>query len=152
MVEAIRRACDLGSMTTTSSVTLNRRIEQLVYEHIAACRRDAQQALERAFAVASTSRKTSSTGGRAAKGTSRATGQSGRRTRQELADMGDALYQAICAHPGETMAVLAHHLGVRTSELHLPMTKLRDTKRLRSAGQRHLTRYFPTSEARVAAA
>lgn len=71
MVEAIRRACDLGSMTTTSSATLNRRIEQLVHEHIAACRRDAQQALERAFAAASPSSKTSATGGRVAKVTTR---------------------------------------------------------------------------------
>jgi hypothetical protein len=141
-------------MTTTSFANLNLRIEQLVHEYIAACRHEAQQALERAFAVAATSNNASKgkIGGKSATRVGSVKGEARRRTRQELDDMGEALYQAICAQPGETMAVLAHHLQVRANELHLPMTKLRDAKRLRSVGQRHLTRYFPLLESHVTAA
>jgi hypothetical protein len=57
--------------------------------------------------------------------------------------LGERLYAAICAQPGETMAVLAPRIGVRPRELHRPMTVLRDAGRIRSAGQKQQMRYFP---------
>jgi hypothetical protein len=138
-------------MKTSTHSGLSLRIEQLIRDHIAACRREAQDAIERAFASAylpllgKTPVKTVM-GSSASRKTSR------RRTRQELYEMGESLYRAICANPGETMAVLARHLGVAASDLHRPMTQLREARRIKSAGQRHLTRYFPMSDAQATAA
>jgi hypothetical protein len=53
------------------------------------------------------------------------------------------MYEAICAQPGETMAVLAPRVGMQPRKLQRPMTVLRQSGRIRSAGQKHQTRYFP---------
>lgn len=70
-----------------------------------------------------------------------------RRTPAEMAAMCERLYQAVCAHPGETMAVLTAHVGASVRELNRPMNQLKDAGRIRSAGSRNHTRYFPMAAA-----
>jgi hypothetical protein len=53
------------------------------------------------------------------------------------------LHEAVCAQPGETMVVLAQAVGATPQELRRPATLLRRQGRIRSAGQRQYTRYFP---------
>jgi len=57
--------------------------------------------------------------------------------------MCDRLYQAVCTKPGESKAVLAAAVGVSARELDRPMNHLKKAARVRSVGERHLTRYFP---------
>jgi hypothetical protein len=123
--------------TTTSNQDLGERIEQLVQQHIEASRRAAQQAVERAFA-------------RAASGPARPRSRpqpnpssDKRRTRTEIAALGERFYQALCARPGETMTVLAADVGATPSELNRSMTLLKRAGRVRTAGARSRTRYFP---------
>ena len=66
--------------------------------------------------------------------------------------LGERIYQAVYAKPGETMLVLAAELGATTRELQRPMALLKRTGRVRSAGARHLTRYFPMVDGAAASA
>jgi len=116
---------------------LTKQIEQTVEAHIAASRRAAAAAVERAFASAvSKPAKVSAPGTRTAK-----IGR--RRPPAEIAALADRLYQVVCNEPGETMAVLAPRLDATPRELHRPMVQLKRAGRVRSIGQRHLARYFP---------
>jgi hypothetical protein len=130
---------------TTSSKSLEQKIESavesLVREHLAALEATATDAVRAGFrrAAASGSKR-----GRAA--TPRRGRQGRRRTREEIAALEERLYEAICAHPGETMAVIAEAVGVSARELNRPATVLRRTGRVRSVGQRQYTRYFPLGE------
>ena len=127
-------------MTNTNSYEdLGRRIEQLVADHIAASRRTAQEAVERAFASAGaapvvTRRQTKPSGG----------GKK-RRASADVAALGERFYQALCAKPGETMTVLAIEVGASARELHRAVARLKDAGRVRAVGHRALTRYFPVS-------
>ena len=121
----------------TSNQELGERIEQLVQEHIAASRRAAQEALERAF-LSAASPPTRARARRQVKSAS-----DKRRTPEEIATVGERFYQAVCAKPGETMAVLAADVGASAAELNRPMTLLNRAGRVRSAGSRSRTRYFP---------
>ena len=134
-------ACESSCMAkTTSNAELARRIEQLVQEHLAESRRAAEEAVMRAFG--------SATGGfEKASPAARKRRSSGRRSAAEVAKLGELLYSAICAHPGEGMAALAKEVGATVRELHRPMTRLKDEGRIRSVGKRHLTRYFPMASA-----
>ena len=123
---------------TTSSQALAERIERLVQEHIAASRKSAQEALERGFAAAVGARRTS-----APRQVTKSAGSGKRRAPDEVAALGERIYQAVCAKPGESMTVLAAELGSTARELHRPMALLKKAGRVRSAGARHLTRYFP---------
>lgn len=123
-------------MTTTHIEELGRRIEQVIREHLAASERAAASAMVRAFRTAS--REAGS--GKVAPG--KRDGPR-RRPSAEIAALGERLYQAVCAKPGETMAVLAGDLGALARQLNRPMTQLKRVGRIRSVGQRHLTRYFP---------
>lgn len=127
-------------MTTTSIEQLEREIEGLVRAHVEACHRAARAAVERAFGASSARAKTLGKG--ASSGASGA-----RRASDEIAALGDRLFRAICEHPGETMTVLAPHVGAKPRELHRPMTVLKRAGRIRSAGQKHQTRYFPMAPA-----
>lgn len=42
------------------------------------------------------------------------------------------------------MVALAEKMGAEARTLQRPMARLRSTGRVRSVGQRHLTRYYPT--------
>lgn len=57
--------------------------------------------------------------------------------------MCERLYRAVCAHPGETMAVLMVDAGASVRELNRPMNQLKASGRIRSVGSRNHTRYFP---------
>jgi hypothetical protein len=114
---------------------LGERIERLVQEHIAASRKAAQQAVDRAFATAAKA---------PARATASAPRHAGpRRPSADIAALGERLYRAVCAKPGETMAVLAPMAGASARALHRPMTLLRRAGRVRAVGTRHTTRYFP---------
>lgn len=66
-----------------------------------------------------------------------------RRSADEVATLCDRLYAAICAKPGEAMAVLASVVGMTPRALNLPATRLKRAGRIRTVGQRQATRYFP---------
>ena len=123
------------------SETLSEQIEQLVREHIEATRRAAAEAVERAFASSSPSLSANR-----ARGARRA--PSRRRGPEEIAALGERLYAAVVAEPGETMAVLAPVVGETPSDLHRPMATLKRAGRVRSVGERHQTRYYPTAVGR----
>lgn len=121
---------------THPHASLSEQIEQLVRAHIEASRRAAAAAVERAFSSGSARPRS-----KAARASTRATGH--RRAPTEVAAVGERLYEAVCAQPGETMSVLAPELGKTPRELHRPMMVLKRAGRVRSVGQRHQTRYFP---------
>src|SRR6266851_8594315 len=124
-------------MTNTNGYEdLGKRIERLVAEHIAESRRAAQDAVERAFAVAvgvpgSPSRR------------SKSTDVSHRRASTDVAALAERFYRAVCAKPGETMTVLGPEVGASARELHRSVTLLRREGRVRAVGHRRFMRYFP---------
>lgn len=114
---------------------LQQQIERLVQEHVAEQQKAACDAVMRAFA-----------------GSVRLNGDTRperalrrRRAGAEMAQVSERLWDAVRARPGETMAVIADHLGESARALHRPMLHLKRSGRVRTAGQRHLTRYFPMS-------
>lgn len=146
-------ACESSGMAnTTSNDELARKIEQLVQEHIAEIQRTAQQAVERAFAMGSTpaTSQPRRQRGREERQERKCRAGGRRRTPEELAAIGDRLYAAVCAHPGEGIATLSQQIGASVDELSRPMTRLKRAGRIRSIGQRHLTRYFPMTATHAA--
>jgi hypothetical protein len=134
-------------MTTATSIEeLNRKIEQVVQEHLAACRATVSAAVQRAFGVSVAPPRVATR--RVTKTSKVAT----RRTQEQVAQLGERLCQAVSATPGRLMSELAAELEVSPRQLHRPMTLLRRAGRVRSAGQRNLTRYFPTVHAARASA
>ena len=130
---------------TTSSKSLEQKIEtaveSLVREHLAALEAKAGDAVRTGF------RRAARSGGkRDRSATPRRRRQGERRTREQIAALEERLYEAICAHPGETMAVIAEAVGASARDLNRPATVLRRTGRVRSVGQRQYTRYFPMGE------
>jgi len=120
---------------TNTNWDLGERIERLVREHIAASHKAAQEAIERAFSSATNAPPRTMASGPRRVGAKRPSG--------DIAALGDRLYRAVCAKPGETMVVLAPMAGASARELHRPMTLLRRAGRVRAVGRRHMTRYFP---------
>jgi len=128
-------ACDLVCMSHPMQ-SLSDQIEELVRAHIEASRRAAAEAVERAFSSASRARAKPAR-------TRTQVGTSGRRRAPaEMSALGERLYDAVCAQPGETMSVLAPELGKTARDLQRPMMALKRAGRVRSVGQRHLTRYY----------
>jgi hypothetical protein len=119
-------------MTTKTIEHLQNQIEQLVREHLAGQRAAATAAVERAFASATAP---------AVRGTRRAPER--RRPPNEVAGLAEQLYNAVKANPGELMTVIAAQLGQTPRALNRPMLHLKRAGRVRSAGERHLSRYFP---------
>jgi hypothetical protein len=135
-------------MTNTPSIEdLGKRIEQLVAEHIAAARQGAHDAIMRAFVAAAHLEPKAMTPPRPPRpARSQVTARARtfqRRPPEEVAALGERLYQAVCANPGVGMVVLSKEVGSTAGALHRPMTLLRRAGRVRSVGERHLTRYFP---------
>ena len=120
---------------TNHTKTLGEQVEQLVRDHIAGIHRTAAEAVERAFSSSSSSRP------KVARAVAKGMGR--RRSPAEVAALGERLYEAVLASPGETMAVLAPELGATPRQLHRPMMVLKRAGRVRSVGQRHQSRYFP---------
>lgn len=121
---------------------LAKQIEQLVREHLATSRKEARAALERAFAEAERELAQRSPETKQVM-TKQARQSKKRRTPEEIAGLSEQLYAAMCETPGETMMVLAQTVGVTTRELSVPAERLKQAGRVRSAGQRSHTRYFP---------
>jgi hypothetical protein len=118
---------------------LENQIETLVREHIGACHQVAATAVDRAFGRGS--RRTKSRRGAPTRSVA-----SGRRTADEIAELGERLYEVVRANPGESMTVLVAEVGSSARELQRPMMLLKRAGRVRSVGRRHLTRYFPMTE------
>jgi|CXWL01.1.fsa_nt_gi hypothetical protein len=126
-------------MTTTID-QLSKQIEQVIQEHLAASQQAATDTIARTFGLAEA-------GARHERLAPRPAGQR-RRPRAEIAALGEQFYRAVCAKPGETMAVLAADIGSSPRELNRPMTQLKSMGQVRSVGLRHLTKYFPMATAK----
>lgn len=115
---------------------LGQRIEDLIREHIAACRSVARSAVDRALVDAARPPKVPrvSTAGRPA---------GGRRTRAETEAIAGRLYDAVVAEPGATMMRLAPKLNLSASQLQRPMDLLRRAGRVHTIGARIHMKYFP---------
>ena len=127
-------------MTKKIPETLETKIEQLVREHLVGQQLTARAAIDRAFA---------STSAPARRDTVRRRRTTYRR-RTEVAALAEQLFEAVRACPGETMTVIAARVGEQARVLHRPMAHLKDAGRVRSAGERNFTRYFPMAVAKSA--
>jgi len=124
-------------MTNSSTHNdLSQQIEQLVQAHLVAVRGEAEAAVARAFASAGPT-------SRAKAKTKRPETGRKRRSREELEVLGERLLEVVVQSPGASMVSLAAQLDLSPRELQRPMKLLKSTRRVRSVGQRHLTRYFP---------
>lgn len=117
-------------------------VERLVREHLAELEATASAAVREGFRRAARTSVNPRDGAR----TANRRAPSRRRPRAEVAELEERLYRAVCAQPGETMAVLAQAVGAKARELNRPATVLRRAGRVRSIGQRGTTRYFPMGE------
>jgi len=126
-------------MTKKIPETLERKIERLVREHLVGQQLTARAAIDRAFASSSAP---------AWRDTVRRPATYRRRT--EVAALAEQLFEAVRACPGETMTVIAARVGEKPRVLHRPMAHLKDAGRVRSAGERNFTRYFPMAVAKSA--
>lgn len=115
-------------------------IEALVSSYVAAGRQAALGALERSFSSTSSKARPRSRRPRGGPGVRT---PSPRRSADEISQLSEQLYGLVCAHPGESMTYLAEQTGIRASDLHVPMSKLKAAGQVRSVGQRSSTRYFP---------
>lgn len=130
---------------TNTNEDLGKRIEQLVSEHIAATRKVAQEAVERALAASGIAPPVSARPVRA-----RTAGNGKRRGAAELTALGERFYRALCSKPGATMAVLAAEAGATPRELHRAVAGLKQAGRVRSVGERSKTVYFPLANSSAA--
>jgi hypothetical protein len=121
----------------TNTTELERQIEQMVAAHVAALRKAAQGAVERAFAAASAAVPTMPSRPRAA----RTVGK--RRAGSELLALGERFFEALSRKPGETMVVLSAEVGASPQELQRAVARLREAGRVRTVGERSAMRYFP---------
>jgi hypothetical protein len=116
-------------------------IESLVASYLDEVRDLAQEALQRSL-----SRK--AVGRRPGKDKGQRSAAPGSETKRRTAAAIDATSEQLCAlvraRPGESILTLAEEMGVPASALQRPMAKLRVESRVRTVGQRHLMRYFPT--------
>jgi hypothetical protein len=125
---------------TNTTTELERQIEQMVAAHVAALRKAAQDAVERAFAAAGTAAPTVvASRPRAARAASK------RRGGAELSALGERFFEALSRKPGETMVVLSAEVGVSPQELHRAVSRLREAGRVKTVGERSAMRYFPLS-------
>ena len=127
---------------TNTTAELEKRIEQMVAEHVSAVRKAAQAAVERAFTGANTS-AAAPTIAPSRPRAARATGK--RRTGTELLALGERFFEALSRKPGETMAVLSAEVGASPVELQRAVARLREANRVRTIGERSQMRYFPLS-------
>lgn len=61
----------------------------------------------------------------------------------ELAALTERLYEAIASRPGETMQTLAPVVGCPPPQLRVSIGQLMKLGRVKKAGERQFTRYFP---------
>lgn len=65
------------------------------------------------------------------------------RSPEIIAEITETLYRAICQKPGEPMMTFGKQLGLSSSQLRLPVSRLIDGGRVKKVGQGYMTRYFP---------
>lgn len=135
--------CDRRRMTTKTIEHLQNQIEQLVREHLAAHRMAVTAAVNRAFAATIAPAASA-----APRGLRRTPGR--RRPPTEVSGLAEQLYAAVRANPGELMVVFAAQLGQTVRALNRPMEHLKRAGRVRSAGERGHTRYFPMASSKAA--
>ena len=131
-------ACDLWRMTTRIAETLETKIERLVHEHLVAQQLAARAAVERAFSLSSPAEQ------------SAPRQVTKYRSRAEVAQLAERVFEAVCSSPGETMTVIAAHVGEAARLLKQPMMRLKEAGRVRSAGEHSFKRYFPMAMAKSA--
>lgn len=126
-------------MTTKSCEGLEAKIERVLREHLAAQQKAARAAVERAFSSAAPPVRSepARTGGR-------------RRSTSEMTAIVERLFEAVRACPGELMTTIATRVGEAPRALNRPMHHLIAAGRVRSAGERNFTRYFPMAAAKSA--
>ena len=117
-------------------------IECLVASYMDEVRLAAQRAVERSLARGAVSRAPSK-GSETRRTAPRSQTRLARRSRTELDEACEQLCKLVRARPGESIVTLAGEMGIPMSTLQRPMAKLRADGRVRSVGERHLTRYFP---------
>ncbi|MBN1653095.1 MAG: winged helix-turn-helix domain-containing protein [Deltaproteobacteria bacterium] len=83
----------------------------------------------------------SATGAKCQTGTRRQV--SARRSTEALTSMTEQLYQAVCERPGESMKAFGQTLQCEPRELFRCMHRLIAQGRVKKAGERQNTRYFP---------
>lgn len=127
--------------TPNSTMELGDAIESLVASYMESVRETAEQAVARALVSRDTWRRRSSSAGRTA--SAKTSSATARRTATELHELCDALCERVRAQPGASMVELAEQMGADVRSLQRPMSKLKSAGRVRSVGQRHLTRYYP---------
>jgi hypothetical protein len=126
--------------TPSTPEQLANAIESLVASYVDEVRQVAQQALARALCRPAAAHRPSK-GSAARTPTSKPATK--RRTAAELDKACEQLCALVRARPGESIVRLAEEVGEPTGALQRPMAKLRAEGRVRSVGERHLTRYFP---------
>lgn len=67
----------------------------------------------------------------------------GRRSSQQMERMMRSVQEQVAANPGIRMEQLSAAVGVSTSELRLPVTKLLDQGTIRKKGEKRATEYYP---------
>lgn len=127
-------------MTTKSPETLEAKVERLVRQHLAEQQLAVKVALERAFSAGTALPRT----------TVRRRTPYCRRAREEVSELAERLFDAVKACPGETMKVIAPRVGEKPRALERPMKHLKAAGRVRSAGERNFTRYFPMAATKAA--
>jgi hypothetical protein len=128
---------------TNTTAELETRIEQMVAEHVAAVRKAAQSAVERAFAGAGAGVAAPSVVTASRPRIARTAAK--RRTGTERSALGERFFEALSRKPGETMAVLSAEVGASPVELQRAVARLREANRVRTIGERLQMRYFPLS-------
>jgi len=126
---------------TNTTVELEKQIEQMVAAHVAALRKAAQGAVERAFGAAASAAVPPAAGRPRA---ARAAGK--RRAKSELSALGERFLEVLSRKPGETMGVLSAEVGASPVELHRAVARLREAGRVRTIGERSRMRYYPLSD------
>ena len=136
--------------TPRNTEELTKTIEQLVEGYVAEVRRAAREAVEQAFGTATPPAARMTKAG----GVPRRAGHTGgrRRTAQELEQLEQRLYQLVRTRPGESLTTFAAELQMTVRALQRPMSGLKRQGRVRSAGQRNRTRYFPAVGRKTASA
>jgi hypothetical protein len=118
--------------------TIEARIDQRVDDLI-----NSLNALVGELALEALARRTRQTPKRAGK---RPSAAPPRREPEEVTELAEELYAQICKHPGETMVSLAGYMKRPAKTLSLPACKLAKAGRIKKAGQRQFTRYFPVGK------
>ena len=129
--------------TPNTTMELAGAIESLIGTYVAGIREAAQQAVERALVRSASGRPTRRGGNKAA---SRPPTGASRRTAAELGEVSEALCEVVRAHPGASMVAVAEKMGTEMRKLLRPMAQLKSAGRIRTVGQRHLTRYYPVAD------